>query len=300
MKVAAAVLTYNRPVQLEQCLEGLLEQTRPLDKIIIIDNHSDDDTRKTLAARGYLTHPKISYNKLAVNVGSAGGFAAALKMGIEENVDWVWTMDDDAVPEPNAMAELLEGLKKARALYDPAIVASTVIWKDGLLHPMNAPHVRMADAEAMVQCAKMGLVALRSISWTGMMICRRAILANEPPLADYHIWGDDTEFTGRVLRDEIGILCPFSRILHQTKSKHTPVSDTTGRFYYEVRNHLWLIVHSSGWTLTEKLKFAGRLAIAIKSNIDQSQNKLRSLTTVFRGLWHGIARRPRSEQTQTR
>ena len=40
-------------------------------------------------------------------------------IGIEENVDWVWTMDDDAVPEPNTLAELLEGLKKSTWIVRP-------------------------------------------------------------------------------------------------------------------------------------------------------------------------------------
>ena len=58
MKVAAAVLTSNGPVELEPCLEGLLERTRPLDKLSIIDNHSDDDTRRTPLRGDILTHPE--------------------------------------------------------------------------------------------------------------------------------------------------------------------------------------------------------------------------------------------------
>ena len=47
-----------------------------------------------------------------------------------------------------------------------------------------------------------------------MMICRRAILANSLRLPTIISGVMNTEFTGRVLRDEIENLCPFSRILH--------------------------------------------------------------------------------------
>src|SRR5512138_1855971 len=41
-KIAAVVVTYNRRDLLGQCLDSLLGQSRPLDALYIIDNHSTD------------------------------------------------------------------------------------------------------------------------------------------------------------------------------------------------------------------------------------------------------------------
>ena len=43
-KVNAVVVTYNRLELLKLCIEKLLKQTYKLNKIIIVDNHSDDGT----------------------------------------------------------------------------------------------------------------------------------------------------------------------------------------------------------------------------------------------------------------
>ena len=133
MKIAAAIPAYNRPALLVKCLEGLLAQTRLPDVIIVIDNNSSEETKEALGA--YLCRREIYYYRLDENVGSAGGYTAALQIAIKQDVDWVWTMDDDAVPEPDALSELLRGLAATEATLSPAIMASMVVWTDGKLHP---------------------------------------------------------------------------------------------------------------------------------------------------------------------
>ena len=156
MKIAAAILTFNRPELLACCLEGS-SQTRSPDTVIIVDNNSSDDTKRALITGGYFERPQIKYVRLSKNVGSAGGFTAALQISIKEQADWIWTMDDDAVPEPDALSELLDGLAATEATLSPAIMASMVVWTDGRLHPMNAPYIRDNDPEAVVKCAELGI-----------------------------------------------------------------------------------------------------------------------------------------------
>ena len=290
MKIAAAIPAYNRPALLVKCLEGLLAQTRLPDVIIVIDNNSSEETKEALGT--YLRRREIYYYRLDENVGSAGGYTAALQIAIKQDVDWVWTMDDDAVPEPDALSELLRGLAATEATLSPAIMASMVVWTDGKLHPMNAPYIRDNDAEAVVKCAELGLVALRAISWTGMMISRDAILSNDPPVSDYFVWTDDCEYTGRVLKSRIGILCPRSRIIHHSKSKELPYGNVSGQFYYEVRNQLWMLFYSNAWSAKEKLKFAGRLIISISENIRRSKSFVAAIRVILHGVWNAIVTRP--------
>ena len=124
------------------------------------------------------------------------------------------------------------------------------------------------------------------------MISRDAILSNEPPIRDYYIWTDDCEYTGRVLKSRIGILCPHSRIIHYTKSKELPYGNVSGQFYYEVRNKLWMLFYSNAWSVKEKLKFGGRLIISIRENIRSSQSLVAAIRVILRGVWSAIVTRP--------
>jgi rhamnopyranosyl-N-acetylglucosaminyl-diphospho-decaprenol beta-1,3/1,4-galactofuranosyltransferase len=87
--VAAVVVTYNRSRLLLECLDALLRQTRPVDKIVLIDNASTDGTVEVLRSRGYLANPKIDYQRSEFNSGGAGGFHDGMKRAHELGFDWI-------------------------------------------------------------------------------------------------------------------------------------------------------------------------------------------------------------------
>lgn len=107
--VAAVVVTYNRKQLLAECLDAILAQTRPVDKIILIDNASTDGTPDLIKERGYLDNPVFDYVRLPENTGGAGGFHEGLKRGYECGYDWMWLMDDDAEPMPDALEKMSPG-----------------------------------------------------------------------------------------------------------------------------------------------------------------------------------------------
>ena len=41
------------------------------------------------------------------NTGGAGGFYTGVKFAYENGADWVWTMDDDVVPNYECLEELM-------------------------------------------------------------------------------------------------------------------------------------------------------------------------------------------------
>jgi Predicted glycosyltransferases len=107
--VAAVVVTFNRKQLLTECLDVLLAQTRPVDKIIVIDNASTDGTPESLEERGYLSNPLLDYVRLSENTGGAGGFYEGVKRGYEAGYDWLWLMDDDAEPLVSALEKMSPG-----------------------------------------------------------------------------------------------------------------------------------------------------------------------------------------------
>jgi len=99
MKIVAAVVTYNRKELLGRCIDHLQTQSRPPDKILIINNASTDGTQEMLKERGvfFITQE---------NLGSAGGWRRSIQYAIDENYDAVWLMDDDGYPHKDALAKL--------------------------------------------------------------------------------------------------------------------------------------------------------------------------------------------------
>ena len=77
--VTAVVVSYNREQLLGECLDGLAVQTRPADRVIVVDNASTDHALQVARE-----HP-IDADVIALphNVGGAGGFCA----GMAEAVD---------------------------------------------------------------------------------------------------------------------------------------------------------------------------------------------------------------------
>lgn len=63
-RVHAVVVTYNRKKLLEECVNAVLKQSYPVDKLIIIDNNSTDGTEAFLKEKKFLDLPVIDYHKL--------------------------------------------------------------------------------------------------------------------------------------------------------------------------------------------------------------------------------------------
>jgi GT2 family glycosyltransferase len=247
--VHAVVVTYNRRELLKECLRALEAQTRPLDRILVVDNASTDDTLAMLAAE----FPHLPVVALDRNGGSAGGFRDGLKSAFDQGgADWFWLLDDDTIPEPRALEEML--LATEAAGEPPAMVSSNVFWSDGNPHPMNKPWPRYNPVELAVDAAERHLVLIRAATYVSILVRREALEAHGLPSAPMFIWGDDIEFTARLLRHERGYLAPRSVVEHRT-AKALPASNSKGgRYFYDVRNKVWML-RGEAWDFREKVLF---------------------------------------------
>lgn len=110
--VASVTTAYNAAKVLPRQLEALLRQTRKLQEIVVIDNASADDTARLLEKQ----YPQITVLPMKSNLGMAGAWAASLRYAaLERRHDWVWTLDDDSVPSPDALETLISGAESVLA-----------------------------------------------------------------------------------------------------------------------------------------------------------------------------------------
>src|SRR4051812_20457382 len=97
----AVLVTHNRPELLGEALTALSAQTRAPTRLVVVDNGSDEATQETLANR-----EGIHVVRSETNLGGAGGFALGIRGALALGADWIWLMDDDAIPEPRALETL--------------------------------------------------------------------------------------------------------------------------------------------------------------------------------------------------
>jgi len=248
-RTVAVVVAYDRRDLLIEVLQALGKQTESLAAIVVIDNASSDDSAAVAAAAG----PLIDLVRLARNTGGAGGCGAGIAHALEHHDPyWLWLMDDDTVPTATA----LERLRAAADAAGAAVAGSRVVWTDGSDHPMNTPRQKpFVGRKERERAERAGGMAIRSTSFVSMLVRAEAVRRAGLPIADYFIWNDDFEYSTRLLRSTTGVFAPESIVVHKTRVLGATDADPGARFYYEVRNKLWMLRRSRSLRRREKLLY---------------------------------------------
>ena len=280
--VCTVVVTYNRKEILRECLEAVTGQSRAPDTVLVVDNASTDGTRE-LARDEF---PAAELLALPENEGSSGGFHEGMKSAVARGAAWLWVMDDDTIPAPDALERLLEAPSQLDGLPEPSLLASKVLWTDGKLHPMNWPSPNLRDVDFFFDGVDRKLIPIRANTFPSLLVRREAVERHGPPRKGFWIWADDIDFTQRILRWEPGYLVPQSVAVHKTKTAHKPWEGKQ-RFYYAVRNGLFIL---RGDTLNAKKKVGWLLLVGsqIQRFLAHEGVTPRSLKVVLRGLRDGV------------
>ena len=239
MKILAAVVTYNRRVLLERCLDHILAQSRPADGVLVINNSSPDDTVTMLDARNvdYITQP---------NLGSAGGWQRAIAHAVEHDYDAVWLMDDDGYPGDGALGALAKAL-----LPGVACVSSVVLCEDDrgrFVFPFPLLNARGLPKLLGRPRKLPRLDQLRAISpdgsypfahlFNGALVSVAAVRAIGNVNADYFIFGDEVDYFMR-LRGYGAVLSRLDAQHYHPDVGTRPYNDA--KLYYYVKNSL--VIH---------------------------------------------------------
>jgi GT2 family glycosyltransferase len=201
-------------------------------------------------------------------------------------------MDDDTIPTSSALSEMLAARERFPLDARPDLLASKVLWSDGTVHPMNAPVVKVRDAESILLAAEHAAVSLRSISFVSVLIGRNLVKRYGLPVRDFFIWNDDAEYTARLLMDNLGVVVPASVVHHKSAAKYVAMFSAGPRYYYEVRNKIWCLLYTDAWTRREKVKIFAALCESGLAYLRCSRLSWQSLKTLFRGLRDGLFTRP--------
>lgn len=237
-QTAAVIVTYNRKELLAECLEALLSQSAPCD-LLIVDNASTDGTRE------YLEELRARCGEIHIfhmkeNLGGAGGFSFGIQKGISLGYRYLWVMDDDCIPEKDALLALLRSAERHGCGF--GFLASKVLYEDGETCEINMPkqgiyHKRSHPDQPEYPCD--------FACFTSVLFPAEAIRTVGLPIREFFIWSDDWEYTRRISRqlpcygvmDSVAVHKPASR-------KSCDIVSETGerlnRYPYIYRNDVFL------------------------------------------------------------
>ncbi|MEA2448423.1 MAG: hypothetical protein QOG63_355 [Thermoleophilaceae bacterium] len=208
-EVVAVVVTHNRRELLVECLEALARQTRPVARVVLVDNASTDGTVEHVAASGVAERLPIDLVQLTRNGGGAEGFHYGVRAALAGNSDWLWLMDDDCEPAPDCLEALL-------AAPDAALVAPVVRDRDGRVLPIHRGHVRPRwfFSPLMETGVPDGTGDIDFCSFVGPLIRAEAARRIGLPRRELFIRFEDVEYVQRLWPERL-LLVGSAEIVHK-------------------------------------------------------------------------------------
>ena len=270
-------------------INALYNQTILPNQIIIIDNASTDGTVELLKQQGWLEKQNISLMRLPENCGGAGGFKAGLELAINSGADWVWMMDDDAEPHPEALEHLMRVAVDPWTVYGSlAVSGNETSWLTTVLAP---PLGEVGRPDEIPDRAE-----VQSLPFLGFLIHRDLVARIGLPDAGYFIAADDVEYCIRAQRAGAKIIMAGRSRIEHPKSRPYKVK-VLGRTltclalppwkrYYDTRNRLLIARKHYGIKLFTQT-IPGSL-VRLLASLWQEPDRPAQLRAFCAGFWDGL------------
>jgi rhamnopyranosyl-N-acetylglucosaminyl-diphospho-decaprenol beta-1,3/1,4-galactofuranosyltransferase len=240
-RIAAVVVTRDRPALLEQALAALRAQTRPPQRVIVVDNASGVPTVELLS-RLARRDDRLEVLRSERNLGGAGGFALGLQHACAAGYDWVWLQDDDAVARPDALCALERTLPSLGA--DVGAVCGTVVEFGAPALQHRRRFGTWTGLERALPAAAYGAgrppVRIDTASFVGLLVAAGAVARAGLPRADLFLAYDDTDYSLRLRRAGRSLwLVPASVVDHLRQPQgRLRAGVFERRHYFNVRNRI--------------------------------------------------------------
>ena len=223
--IIAVVVTHNRKDLLSECISALRAQTRKIDKILVVNNGSTDQTQNWLSDQ--LDIEVINQ----ANLGSAGGFFTAIKTGFESGYTWIWMMDDDGYPQSNALELLLNCEDLELSLRNCAIIDK----EDRRSFVWRTKHFKTIDQ------VEDQIITNVAHPFNGTLLHRKIVERVGLPNPNLFLWGDETDYYYRIVRkNAIPFYTVRDSIHYHPATSFTIKTDwkylSGWKMYYYIRN----------------------------------------------------------------
>jgi len=241
--VSVVIVSWNGKHLLERCLPSVLAQNRGDYEVVLVDNGSTDGSPAWVRAR----FPDVRLIVYDENRGFAAGNNAAIQASQSQ---YVATLNNDAVPAPDWLSELVRGMdrlprvgmcaSKMVSAHDPGLIDSCGIEVDRAGIGWNR---HSGDRDRLDERSPYEVFG----PCAGAALYRRAMLDQVGLFdEDYFAYYEDIDLAWRAQR--AGWRClyvPAARVLHRHSS--TLKEGSSLKSYYLGRNKVWTLVKNYPW-----------------------------------------------------
>ena len=311
MRVLAHIHTMNDEAVIDQALEGLRRQTRPLDAILIVDNASTDGT---------LDRPfpeTVTVIRNPENLGTSGTVRMGFAHGLEYGFDWIWIFDADSVPEPDALEKMLAFFEclppeereqvcflAARPLTATGEIKEQPIRLEG---PRGMQLVPLPSGERITQSDSEGFTQCDCVLWSGSLYRATAVVRIGLPTADYMLDIAELEYGYRARQLGFTSYVVHNSVIHHDVGRNAGAAAqrllkvgpwdlklyevSATRSYYSVRNviYFWLY-QSKPRRVPVVLRAFVRAGVFTLGFALRPFSHRPQLAACLRGIWDGLTR----------
>lgn len=288
-RVATVILNWNRFEDTSECVRSVLQAAHDgwEHHVVVVDNGSTDGSADRLAER----FPEASIVRLSENFGFAGGMNRGIEWVSREGFDHVILLNNDTLVAPDALAHLVEEVKRGEAgavmplICDCDTGAVTLAgarlrrpWQR--VEPIGAP--RMAEPHTV------GLV-------TGCCVLIPLAVIEQVGAFDerYFLYFEDIDLALRISAAGHALrVIPAAAVYHkESRSSGGPASP--GVMYYLVRNNLLLNREWGGALGARGLGYLYLAALSVKMALNPLLERRAGAGAAARSIaqgWRDFAR----------
>lgn len=293
MHVVAVVVTYNRKESLLRCIDALRHQRDAQTDVLVVDNASTDGTAEALAP--LMEQGAILYRNTGENLGGAGGFNFGMRLAVEAGYDRLWVMDDDCIPDPDALSALLRADSGLKGRY--GFLSGIAYWRDGTPCQMN---IQKTDLWHKLEDYTSPLVPVMMATFVSAFIPAERVRQVGLPIREFFIWSDDLEYTRRLSRRFPCYAVNGCRVLHDMRHNNkvniaTDSLDRLPRYAYLYRNEVYLYRREGlvGW-----LYLLARVGLHLFKIWLRSPVKAKRMRVILSSFAAGLRFHPRVERVE--
>lgn len=246
-RVGIVVLNWHDRRRTEACLTAIGELDYANLFVVLVDNECDDFRGAQFAAR-----PQIDYVHSPINLGFAGGCNLGLRHALDGGADFVWFLNNDALPAPDSLAHLV-----AAAVRSEAAIAGAKI----LLHGSEPPRLDSIAVAVNLDGGRFRLIGhdepdrgqhddlLAVDAVTGCALLLRADTARSLGAFDerYFLYLEDLDICLRARAAGAVVVCVPAARVHHDRAAARRGRQSDDSLYYTCRNHFLLMaVHGRG------------------------------------------------------
>jgi GT2 family glycosyltransferase len=278
--IVIIILNWNNGHDTLKCVDACKKLSWQELHLLVVDNHSTDNSVETLRHN----FPDLEIIETGTNLGFAGGNNIGIKRALELGAEYIWLLNNDAVPAPDALEPLVRSL-----LSTPAAACATSkiyymddpkrIWFAGGAWSKGHLRLRQHGAGQLDSGQFDRITETSSVTGCSMLLSCEYLHHIGMLEERYFLYWEDTDWSARTREKGYTLLfVPDSHVWHKVSASIAQRS--AQQYYYYTRNGLYFC---------RKHDYSCMIKLLIYLVTDAAVGLIRGNPAMFQGFIRGCA-----------